>query len=144
MGLTVFAWANSIGGNSSIIYLDYLTITHFAKKGNPNTAVAGIFSGQLFNFLLGFGVSLMLQSINGSYEYKIFDFEGTAYDKISDAIVMSVIVAGLVYLVFALIVSIRNKGILMRREALFARWYYAAFILISCLLAVLTDFFSDI
>lgn len=86
----------------------------------------------------------MLQSINGSYEYKIFDFEGTAYDKISDAIVMSVIVAGLVYLVFALIVSIRNKGILMRREALFARWYYAAFILISCLLAVLTDFFSDI
>lgn len=86
----------------------------------------------------------MIQSINGPYEYKIFDFEGTTYNKISDAIVMSVIIGGLAYLICAFIVSIRNKGILMRKEAVFARWYYAAFILISCLLAVLTDFFSDI
>lgn len=96
-------------------YVDYLTITHFAKKGNPNTAVAGIFSGQLFNFLLGFGVSLMIQSINGEYEYKIFDFKGTTYDKISDAIVMSVIVSGLVYLIIAVVITIKNKGVLMKR-----------------------------
>lgn len=64
LGLTVFAWANSIGG----IYLynvDYLTIHHFAKIGNSGTAIAGIYSGQLFNFLLGFGVSLFIQSIDG-------------------------------------------------------------------------------
>ncbi len=57
LGLTVLAWANSIG--------DYLTIVYFAKNNNPKTAVAGIFSGQLFNFFLGFSISLLIQSIDG-------------------------------------------------------------------------------
>lgn len=46
-------------------HVDYLTIHHFAKIGNSGTAIAGIYSGQLFNFLLGFGVSLFIQSIDG-------------------------------------------------------------------------------
>lgn len=125
-------------------HIDYLTITHFARNGNPKTAIAGIFSGQLFNFLLGFGVSLFIQSINGEYEYRIFDFEGQAYDKISDAIVMSVIVGGLLYLIFVLIIAIKNKGLLMRKEAIFAKWYYVGFLLLSCFLAILTDFFREI
>lgn len=107
LGLTVFAGANSIG--------DYLTITHFAKQGNAKTAIAGIFSGQLFNFLIGFGVSLMIQSINGPYPYKIFDFEGTAYDKISDSIVMTVICGGLIYLVYLLIISIAKRGVFVKK-----------------------------
>lgn len=44
-----------------------MTISHFAKTGNSATAVSGIYSGQLFNFLLGFGVSLLIQSIDGEY-----------------------------------------------------------------------------
>ena len=64
LGLTVLCWANSIGGNNFLI-LDYLTITHFAKHGNPQTAIAGIFSGQVFNFLPGFGISLAIQSFSG-------------------------------------------------------------------------------
>lgn len=55
----MFAWANCIGGNP-FIKLDYMTISHFAKTGNSATAVSGIYSGQLFNFLLGFGVSLLI------------------------------------------------------------------------------------
>lgn len=95
--------------------IDYLTITHFAKHGNCQTAIAGIFSGQLFNFLLGFGVSLTIQSIGGTYEYKIFDFVGDTYDKISDAIVMCVIFGGLFYLIYMLVVAIKNKGVLMKK-----------------------------
>lgn len=60
LGLTVLAWANCLG--------DYLSITKFAKLGIAHTAVAGIFSGQLFNFLMGFGVSLTMQSLaNGTF-----------------------------------------------------------------------------
>ncbi len=97
------------------LFIDYLTIVHFAKNGNPKTAIAGIFSGQLFNFSLGFGVSLIIQSINGEYEYKIFDFQGTTYDKISDAIVMSVIFGGLFYLIYVLVMAIREKGVFMKK-----------------------------
>jgi sodium/potassium/calcium exchanger 6 len=59
LGLTVIAWANTIG--------DYLSITAFAKKGRASTAVSGVFSGQLFNFLIGFGASLLIQSSEGEY-----------------------------------------------------------------------------
>ena len=62
LGLTVFAWANSIG--------DYLSITTFAKRSYSSTAVSGIFSGQLLNFLIGFGVSIIINSIaNGEYDF---------------------------------------------------------------------------
>ncbi len=61
LGLTVFSWANSIGGMLHII-LDYLSILAFAKKGNTSTAVASIFSGPLLTFLLGFGVTCTLNS----------------------------------------------------------------------------------
>jgi sodium/potassium/calcium exchanger 6 len=107
LGLTVLAWANSIG--------DYLTIVHFARNSNPKTAVAGIFSGQVFNFFLGFSVSLVIQSINGEYEYKIFDFVGDTYDKISDAIVMIVIFAGLFFLIYMLVIVLKNRGVLMKK-----------------------------
>ncbi len=59
LGLTLIAWANTIG--------DYLSITAFAKKGRASTAVSGVFSGQLFNFLIGFGASLLIQSSEGEY-----------------------------------------------------------------------------
>jgi len=55
--MTCLAWANCIG--------DYISITTFAKRGRASTAVSGIFSGQLFNFLIGFGSSLLIQSSDG-------------------------------------------------------------------------------
>lgn len=89
--------------------LDYLSITRFAKVGNPKTAVAGIFSGQLFNFLLGFGMSLFIKSLKGTYDFKIFAFSGSTYDKVSDSIVVLVIVAGLVYLSYVFVSVIAEK-----------------------------------
>jgi sodium/potassium/calcium exchanger 6 len=58
IGLTVLAWANSVG--------DYLTIVHFARHGHPQTAVAGVFPGQLFNFYLGFCIALIIQCLGKS------------------------------------------------------------------------------
>ena len=83
-----------------MIELDYLSITAFAKRGNASTAIAGIFSGPLFNFLLGFGISCTMQSIDGEYDFVIFDFSGDTFAKLSDSIVVSIIVMAIIYMVW--------------------------------------------
>lgn len=125
-------------------YLDYLSITLFAKKGNCSTAVSGIFSCQLFNFLIGFGVSLLVKSLNGSFDYLIFDFKGNAYEKISDSIVIMVIASTLLYLIYIFVTVIKQRGLFMSREGMLSRAYYVIFLCVACLLAILTDFFYEI
>jgi len=65
IGLTLLACGNSIG--------DYFSIKAFAKKGKGLTAIAGILAGQLFNLLIGLGVSMLIRSINrGPYPFNLF------------------------------------------------------------------------
>lgn len=71
LGLTVFAWSSSIG--------DYLSIVTFAKRGLNSTAVSGIFSGQLLNFLMGFGVMCVVRSMDGAYPFEIFVLDEKMY-----------------------------------------------------------------
>lgn len=101
LGLTVFAWANCIG--------DYLTIVRFARIGNASTAVAGVFSGQLFNFLLGFGCSLILQSIDGEYSFQIFYIHGEIFEILSSSIVLLVLGAGFIYMVYVYTLVVRKR-----------------------------------
>jgi Ca2+/Na+ antiporter len=62
IGMTFLACGNSIGGNFKN-YLDYLSIVAFAKKGKGMTAIAGIYSGQLFNLLIGLGIGYVYKGI---------------------------------------------------------------------------------
>jgi len=75
LGLTVFAWTNCIA--------DYLSIAAFVKRGYTFTAISGIFSAQLFNFLMGFGISSVINSLQGSYEFKLFDLGSTTFEELS-------------------------------------------------------------
>ena len=108
LGLTFLAWANSIGG-SKYVNIDYLSIVRFARFGNAETAVAGIFSGQLFNFLIGFGFSLLIQSSSGEYPFEIFNISGGAFEILSDSIIVLVICAGFLYLIYVFFVVIKTK-----------------------------------
>ncbi len=99
--MTCLAWANCIG--------DYISITTFAKRGRASTAVSGVFSGQLFNFLIGFGASLLIQSANGEFEFAIFSFTGSTFTILSDSIAMLVIVSGLIYFSLVFYKVIHNK-----------------------------------
>lgn len=101
LGMTCLAWANSIG--------DYRSITTFAKQGLVSTAIAGIFSGQLFNFFVGFGSSLMVQSSREAFEFNIFSLEGLPFDIISSLIALHVIMASLGYLCFVFYKVLKNK-----------------------------------
>ena len=112
LGLTVFAGVGSIG--------DYLTIVRFARVGNASTAIAGVFPGQLFNFLLGFGISLILQSLDGEYSFQIFKIEGTTFNILSDFIIMAVLVAGFINMIYMFVLAIfrryecSNSGVFFR------------------------------
>mmetsp|Transcript_2447 Transcript_2447/g.6576 ORF Transcript_2447/g.6576 Transcript_2447/m.6576 type:complete len:158 (+) Transcript_2447:67-540(+) len=52
MGLTVLAWANSIG--------DFVADVAIARKGRANMATTACFAGPLFNMLVGLGVGFLL------------------------------------------------------------------------------------
>ena len=102
LGLTVFAGAGSIG--------DYLSIVAFAKRGLSSTAVSGVFSGQLLNFLIGFGMAKIITSIsNGEVDFNIFDISGSTFDVLSDLIMVIVIVMSFVYMVAIAFVIISKK-----------------------------------
>jgi len=59
---------------------DYLSITTFVKRGYKFTAISGIFSAQLFNYLIGFGISCIINSIDGEYDFKIFSWDDSTFD----------------------------------------------------------------
>lgn len=48
-------------------YVDYFSIVAFAKKGKGMVAIAGIYSGQLFNLLIGLGLSYVIKGIRKGY-----------------------------------------------------------------------------
>jgi Ca2+/Na+ antiporter len=55
LGLTVLAWANSIG--------DFMANTAIAKKGFVEMALTGCYASPLFNILLGLGIPLIRMNI---------------------------------------------------------------------------------
>ena len=102
LGLTVFAGAGSIG--------DYLSIVAFAKRGLSSTAVSGVFSGQLLNFLIGFGMAKIITSISdGEVDFNIFDITGNTFDVLSDLIVVIVIVMSFIYMIVIAFVIVKKK-----------------------------------
>ena len=78
-------------------------------KGNASTAVAGVFSGQLFNFLIGFAGSFLIQSLDGEFEFVIFAFQGNTFDVLSDSIVIVVLVSGLALLLAIFVIVWRTR-----------------------------------
>lgn len=57
LGITLLAWGNSVG--------DMMANQAVAKKGFARMALTGCFAGPLFNLLLGLGLSLVIQKLNG-------------------------------------------------------------------------------
>ena len=75
---------------------------------NASTSVAGIFSGQLFNFNIGFGFALVIQSLDGEYDFQIFKIEGSTFEILSDSIIVLVICAGIIYLIMVLVIVLKK------------------------------------
>jgi Ca2+/Na+ antiporter len=57
MGMTILGISNS--------FVDLFVDRAMAVQGYEILALTGIFAGQMFNFLIGFGVSSVVKSIKG-------------------------------------------------------------------------------
>lgn len=65
LGLTVLAWGNSIG--------DLVANRSVAKKGKVAMAVSASFGGPLLNVLIGTGVSMTINTLNGKTDFPMSD-----------------------------------------------------------------------
>jgi sodium/potassium/calcium exchanger 6 len=66
LALTILAWGNSLND----FFVDY----SIAKSGHGEMAVAGVYGGQLFNVLVGFGAFMLRETVN-NHSFKIGIFE---------------------------------------------------------------------
>jgi len=66
LSLTILAWGNSMDD----LLVDYI----ISKNGHGSMAVTGVFSGQLFNVLVGFGGAMLRYTINfGTVELTLYE-----------------------------------------------------------------------
>jgi hypothetical protein len=99
----------------------------------------------LLTFLLGFGVSCTFNSLEGEYDFAIFDLSGDTYAQISDSIVVSVIAMAISYMVWIFTRILRSaNGLIGKVEQRFAKFYYVGFLLVALFLSVLTDFYRTV
>ena len=89
LGLTVLAVGNALP--------DALTTIALCKQGAGTLALSGGYAGQLFGFLVGFGISMLKLTLKeGPQDFNLFDMS-----KLSDNI-LGLIVVGTVFLVLVL------------------------------------------
>lgn len=92
-------------------------------------AVAGIFSGQMFNFMMGFSLSAILKTINSSKSniFRLFDWDrkskSTNYMLV---VVFTALLANLSYVYFKMVKI--NKYKLFRQDAYVSVLFYATVI----------------
>lgn len=61
------------------------------------------------NFLLGFGVTSILNSLSGEYDFDLFNIQGSNFDRISDSIVLVVISMTVIYMIWIAVKILQKK-----------------------------------
>jgi len=86
-------------GNSSVdMFVDYT----LARKGFEVMAITGIFSGQMFNLLVGFGLSCLIRGVkDSSLKFHVFDWDTLSTDKAGCMVFLIITSCALILVVFA-------------------------------------------
>jgi sodium/potassium/calcium exchanger 6 len=102
LGMTFLGIGNSVVD----LFVDYT----LAKKGYQTMAITGIFCGQMFNLLIGFGLSALHRGIkDGGLKFHIFNWNEILHDK-SATMVFSIWVSGIVMLLSTwTIIKLKNN-----------------------------------
>mmetsp|Transcript_1844 Transcript_1844/g.1732 ORF Transcript_1844/g.1732 Transcript_1844/m.1732 type:complete len:377 (-) Transcript_1844:397-1527(-) len=116
LSLTMLAWGNSLDD----FFIDYV----ISKNGQGPMAVTGVYGGQLFNLLIGFGGSMFRNTI--TFGAKDFDF----YDGANSSIlILALIYSTLLCGVLTLLVTKSNGWVMGKGVKNFTLIYYVAFFL---------------
>jgi len=120
LSLTLLAWGNSMDD----FFVDYV----IAKAGNGRMAVAGVYGGQLFNMLVGFGGALVMQTFQGSKDILIYNFTGD--DGKQNVLTVILLLTLLLVLISTLIFGSSKRWVFGRSMMILLMTAYAAFLLI--------------
>ena len=125
LGLTILAVGNAL--------TDALTTITLCKQGSGDLALSGVYAGQLFALLIGFGLSMLkLTLTKGPQPFDLFD-----WSKIDDNI-QSILVIGttLLVLVSTFIYSSLNGFVLKKPFGFYLFAIYAIFIIGTSFIAI--------
>ena len=115
LSLTMLAWGNSLDD----FFIDYF----IAKSGHGVMAVTGVYAGQLFNLLLGFGGSMFRQSLNGTVRPNIFSSSGDNTNVLTLILLASLVLC----LVWTLILGKLQEWNISKRMIVFLLGFYLTF-----------------
>lgn len=126
LSLTMLAWGNSLDD----FFVDY----QICKSGHGPMAVTGVYAGQLFNLLVGFGGSMFLQTLkapNNKIIPDIYKFAGSFgdYDFQTDLLTVVLLACVVVGLTLTMLVGLLSKWTLGRKMMIFVLTFYSAFFL---------------
>lgn len=104
MGMTVLGISNS--------FVDLFIDRALAIQGFEILAITGIFAGQMFNFLFGFGISSLMKSFRSTgsvpLRFNLYSFESIYREKDS-MLTFNILLASLIALVFLLVMVFVGK-----------------------------------
>mmetsp|Transcript_23000 Transcript_23000/g.26695 ORF Transcript_23000/g.26695 Transcript_23000/m.26695 type:complete len:560 (-) Transcript_23000:161-1840(-) len=123
LGLTLVAWGNS----TNDFFVDYA----LAKQGYGKMAVAGVYGGQLFNLLIGFGVSLIKScAMHGTLPFDLLD--GDRVSILNFVILMFVLFNFVLQLAFLC----TTRFNISKSFAMFLLVYYLVFFILVTVLSL--------
>lgn len=125
LGLTILAIGNALP--------DALTTISLIQQGAGTMAISGGYAGQLFGYLVGFGVSMLKLTLKeGKQKFNLFDF-----NEIQENL-LSLVVIGVAFLVLSVtfIYGVLNKFAMKKGFAVVILGLYVLFIVGSSIFAI--------
>lgn len=121
LSLTMLAWGNSLDD----FFVDY----QICKSGHGPMAVTGVYAGQLFNLLIGFGGSMFIQSLQGEIIPNIYKFPGKfgSFDFQTDLLTVILLACVVTGLSLSMITAFLSKWTLGRKMMVFVLGFYITF-----------------
>lgn len=123
LSLTMLAWGNSMDD----YFIDYVV----SKKGKGPMAVTGVFAGQFFNLLLGFGGGMFRLTLQSSID---FNFYTGGSDNVLNIFLL---VSFIFVLILTLVVAWSNKFKLGKNMMYFLMAYYVIFLIVATIIVAL-------
>eukprot|EP01016_Furgasonia_blochmanni_P018475 TRINITY_DN2096_c0_g2_i4.p2 TRINITY_DN2096_c0_g2~~TRINITY_DN2096_c0_g2_i4.p2 ORF type:complete len:183 (+),score=24.87 TRINITY_DN2096_c0_g2_i4:118-666(+) len=114
LGMTLIAWGNAVADAMAIIAL--------AKIGLSVMSVTGVYAGQLFNLVIGFGLMLVRQTYKEPKQFDLYNADTTEH-----MLTLIILIVAFLNIAQTLIYGIYNRYLIDLRWGYYLSAYYFLF-----------------